>query len=159
MININSNFARLFFIAGLSMTLAACTVNPPVNNTGGGTTTGGTTTGGTTTGGTTTGGTTTGGGSQTGGGTIIETIPGQEGFVVQLTASVDEHKARQLATTFSREGYHVIENKIERNGRILYRVQIGPYASKDDAKAGLVKLKNRYKRNAYVRSAFVNENK
>ena len=148
---INSNFARLFFIAGLSMTLAACTVNPPANNTGSGTTTGGTTTGG---------GTNTGGGTQTGGGTTTNTTnPDHLGFVVQLTASINQSKADQLADTFAAEGYHVIQNHIERNGRTLYRVQIGPYVSKQAARAGLAKIKNRYQRNAYVRSAFVNENK
>ncbi len=161
---INSNFAKLAFIAGLSVTLTACTVNPPSNNnnTGGGsTTTGNTNTGGSGTDGSGgTGGSTTGGGTQTGGGTTTSTTnPDHLGFVVQLTATISQDKANELYNTFSAEGYHVIQNTIERAGRTLYRVQIGPYASKNDAKNGLLKLKRRYKRNPYVRSAFVNENK
>ena len=83
----------------------------------------------------------------------------QKGFVVQLTASISEAKTDKIRDTFTAEGYPIIQNSIHRNGQILYRVQIGPYASKEEAREVLNKMKIRYKRNAYVKSAFINENK
>ncbi|MCK5813581.1 MAG: SPOR domain-containing protein [Cocleimonas sp.] len=83
----------------------------------------------------------------------------QKGFVVQLTASISEAKTNKIKNTFAGEGYSVIQNRIDRNGQILYRVQIGPYISKEEAKSILTKMKTRYKNNIYIKTAFVNENK
>ncbi len=84
---------------------------------------------------------------------------GQKGFVVQLTASISQAKTDKIRDTFVAEGYPVIQNSINRDGQILYRVQIGPYATKEKARAIFAQLKNRYKRNPFVNSAFINENK
>ena len=83
----------------------------------------------------------------------------QRGFVVQLTASVSQAKTDKIRNTFASEGYPVIQNSINRNGQILYRVQIGPYTSKAEAQQVFTKLRNRYRQNPYINSAFINENK
>lgn len=85
--------------------------------------------------------------------------PKKKGFVVQLTASISQQKADTINTTFIAEGYPVIQNNIETNGQVLYRVQIGPYATQGEAKAVLNKMKKRYRRNTYVNSAIIKENK
>ena len=85
--------------------------------------------------------------------------PSQRGFVVQLTASTSQQKAKTVKNTFVAEGYSVIQNNIETNGSILYRVQVGPYTTKSEARTVLNKMKKRYRRNPYVNSAIINENK
>jgi hypothetical protein len=82
----------------------------------------------------------------------------QTGFVVQLIASISEEKATRIKETFATEGYPAIQNSIDRNGQILYRVQIGPYTAKSEARAILNKMRRRYQRNPYVDVAFINEN-
>jgi cell division septation protein DedD len=82
----------------------------------------------------------------------------QKGFVVQLIASISQQKASNIKNTFASEGYPAIQNTIERNGQTLYRVQIGPYATKEEAKTLLNKMRRRYKRNIYVNAAFINQN-
>jgi cell division septation protein DedD len=83
----------------------------------------------------------------------------QKGFVVQLTASISEAKTDKIRDTFNAEGYPIIQNSIHRNGQILYRVQVGPYTKKEEARGVLNKMRIRYKRNVYIKSAFINENK
>ena len=82
----------------------------------------------------------------------------QTGFVVQLIASISQEKATGIKETFAAEGYPAIQNSIDRNGQILYRVQIGPYATKSEARAVLHKMRQRYQRNPYVDVAFINKN-
>jgi septal ring-binding cell division protein DamX len=81
----------------------------------------------------------------------------QTGFVVQLIASISQEKATGIKETFAAEGYPAIQNSIERNGQILYRVQIGPYATKSEARAMLNKMRQRYQHNPYVDVAFINK--
>ncbi len=83
----------------------------------------------------------------------------QKGFVVQLTASISEAKTDRIKNAFVADGYPVIQNSIQRNGQTLYRVQIGPYSTKAEAKRVFYALKNRYRHNPYVKSSFINENK
>ncbi len=178
----NSKLKQLLLLAALSATMAACTPNP-VNNKGGtGSYTGGNTntnTGGNTNSGgsTNTGGTNTDGSNTNNGGASTDdntntdnntgnvtdgyytSSPNQRGFVVQLTASASQQKANMVKNTFVAEGYPVIQNNIETNGRILYRVQVGPYATQGEASAVLNKMRKRYRRNPYVNSAIINENK
>ena len=85
--------------------------------------------------------------------------PSQKGFVIQLIASIDSQKAGSIKDTFSAEGYRVIQNTINSNGRLLHRVQIGPYSTQREARAVFDKMKRRYKRNTYVNAAFINRNK
>ncbi|MCK5918955.1 MAG: SPOR domain-containing protein [Cocleimonas sp.] len=82
-----------------------------------------------------------------------------QGFVVQLIASSSQQKANTVKNTFLTEGYSVIQNNIKTNGRVLYRVQIGPYTTQGEARAVLAKMKTRYRRNAHVNTAIINENK
>lgn len=83
----------------------------------------------------------------------------QAGFVVQLIASISEEKARGIKETFIAEGYSAIQNRIDHNGQILYRVQIGPYTTRNEAIVVLNKMRRRYQRNPYVDVAFINENR
>jgi len=83
----------------------------------------------------------------------------QTGFVVQLIASSSKEKATGIKETFAAEGYPAIQNSIDRNGQILYRVQIGPYATESEANAMLNKMRRRYQRNPYVDVAFINQNR
>jgi hypothetical protein len=85
--------------------------------------------------------------------------PKQRRLEVQLTASISQQKAEAVKNTFVAEGYPVIQNNVETNGQVLYRVQIGPYATQGEAKAVLNKMKKRYRRNTYVNAAIINENK
>ena len=132
-------------------------------NSGGGENTGNTYTGGTNT--NNNGGSSSNGNTNTGNNTgnvtdgYYTSSPSQRGFVVQLTASTSQQKANTVKNTFVAEGYSVIQNNIETNGSILYRVQVGPYTTKSEARTVLNKMKKRYRRNPYVNSAIINENK
>jgi cell division septation protein DedD len=81
----------------------------------------------------------------------------QKEFVVQLIASSSQAKANQIKTTFAREGYATSVNPLVVNGKTLYRVQIGPYATEAEAQAVLTKMKQRYQRNGYVKNAVIKE--
>ncbi len=83
----------------------------------------------------------------------------QKGFVVQLTASISQAKTDRIKNAFVADGYPVIQNSIQRNGQTLYRVQIGPYGTKAEARRVFNALKIRYRHNPYVKSSFINENK
>jgi septal ring-binding cell division protein DamX len=174
-----SKLKQLLFIAILSATMAACSTNPVNNGSGGANNTAGNTTGNTNTGGSSTDNTNTNDGGYTSGNTnngntntsgntdtgnntddgYYASTPNQRGFVVQLTASISQQKANTVKNTFVAEGYPIIQNNIKTNGRILYRVQVGPYATQGEARAVLNKMRKRYKRNPYVNRAIINENK
>ena len=174
-----SNITRVLFVTVLSASMVACSTNPVVDNKGAGTSTisdydNNTNTTNTNTNSTDeytyTGKNTNIDNSYTNETNTTDTTvvidngnytdnSAQKGFVVQLTASISEAKTDKIRDTFSVEGYPIIQNSIHRNGQTLYRVQIGPYTSKEEARGVLNKMRIRYKRNAYIKSAFINENK
>lgn len=81
-----------------------------------------------------------------------------KGFGVQLFASSDEGRANEIKNTFAKEGYNTIVVPLVVDGKTLYKTQVGPFATEAEANAMLVKMKTRYQKNAYVKSAVIKEN-
>lgn len=82
----------------------------------------------------------------------------QKGYVIQLIASSLSGKAESIKSEFASEGYKAFVNDSMIGGRQLYRVQLGPYASKSQAEGELNRMKRRYLSNPHVNAAFVNRN-
>ena len=55
-------------------------------------------------------------------------------------------------------GYNAFVNTVNSNGTTLYRVQVGPYGSKDEAGNVLNQMRTTLAANPYVAQAFVNQN-
>lgn len=92
-------------------------------------------------------------------GTAVSPPAVQKGPVVQLFASSLLEHAEQIKAQFVQDGYPAFTSRVLRNGEALYRVQIGPYASRQGAELVLQNMKQRYHSSAMVKQAFVNENK
>lgn len=78
------------------------------------------------------------------------------GYAIQLLATSSVSRAQSLVNVMKREGYDAYSTKVTQNGKLLYRVRIGKYASKAAASKIHQAMKRRYKKNADVnRSAIV----
>lgn len=60
---------------------------------------------------------------------------------VQVQATSKEKAALQLAQQLRRLGYTPMLSKIHREGRVLYRVRVGPFTSEGDAKAAIARFR------------------
>ncbi|HPE61191.1 MAG: SPOR domain-containing protein, partial [Thiothrix sp.] len=86
------------------------------------------------------------------------TTTGTSGHVVQLLASNSQAKAEAARILMMQAGYNAFVNTVNSNGTTLYRVQVGPYASKDEAGNVLNQMRTTLAANPYVAQAFVNQN-
>lgn len=78
------------------------------------------------------------------------------GYAIQLLATSSASRAQSLVGVMTKEGYDAYSTKVTQNGKLLYRVRIGRYASKAEASKIHQSMKRRYKKNADVnRSAIV----
>ena len=78
------------------------------------------------------------------------------GYAIQLLATSSSSRAQSLVSVMRKEGYSAYSTKVTQNGKLLYRVRIGQYASKAEASKVHLAMKRRYKKNADVnRSAIV----
>lgn len=59
---------------------------------------------------------------------------------VQVQATSKEKAALQLAQQLRRLGYTPMLSKIHREGRVLYRVRVGPFTTEGDAKAAIARF-------------------
>jgi cell division septation protein DedD len=57
-----------------------------------------------------------------------------EGWTVQVNAYPDERSARQLVDRLKSKGYNATVTEARNNGKLWYRVRVGRYASKEEAK-------------------------
>ena len=63
------------------------------------------------------------------------------GFAVQVAALSNREAARQRVTELQRRGYSAFIVEYRADGRVLYRVRVGPQAAREDAAAVARKLK------------------
>jgi len=78
------------------------------------------------------------------------------GYAIQLLATSSISRAKNLVDVMRKEGYSAYFTKVTQNGKLLYRVRIGQYASSAEANKAHQAMKRRYKKNPDVnRSAVV----
>ena len=68
--------------------------------------------------------------------------PAHDGFAVQLAAFADDKGANALAGRLKRAGYAAYTEPLKTSKGTLWRVRVGPYASRDAAVAARDKLKS-----------------
>lgn len=83
-------------------------------------------------------------GSEASAPSVAKAAPAQpvSGFVVQLAAFVDDKGANALANKLKRAGYAAYVEPVTTSRGTLWRVRVGGYASRPDADAARVKLKD-----------------
>lgn len=67
-------------------------------------------------------------------------------FTIQLDAAMDQKSADQMVGRLQRLGYQPHLVSVSLNGQPWYKVEIGPYASKDEAAAADAELRLKYNR-------------
>ena len=89
--------------------------------------------------------------------TTASTGSATTGYAIQLMASADKAKAEVVAKPLMAEGYKVAVAEVKVDGKVIYRVRIGGYATKEEAVAAQAKLKARYTQNPDVQNSFVTQ--
>ncbi len=64
-----------------------------------------------------------------------KSVTKSKGWSVQVQATTQQAAAEQTAKRLQRKGYTPSISKIVRQGKVLYRVRVGPFARESDAKA------------------------
>lgn len=83
---------------------------------------------------------------------------GRNKYVVQLLATSNSTKAKNLRNTMKSEGYPAYISTVKSSGKTLYRVRVGGYAGKSVAMKKQGSMKRRYQKNKYVQSSIVVRN-
>lgn len=82
------------------------------------------------------------------------TTPGDEwadaGWTVQVNATTSEAQAQELTRTLRAKGYDAYTIQVPMRGQVWYRVRVGRFAGKEQAKAMEERLKRDGMENAYV---------
>lgn len=79
----------------------------------------------------------------------------QQRYVVQLIATANQSKAKNIRNTFVDRGYNTFISPLMVNGQQLHRVQIGYYTNKEEADATLNQLRRQNPGDIYVADAIV----
>ena len=77
------------------------------------------------------------------------------GFAIQFMASADKAKAEAVAKPLAAESYKVAVAEAKVDGKAIYRVRLGGFASKEEAVAAQAKMKARYTQNPDVQNSIV----
>ncbi|CAA6814957.1 MAG: Unknown protein [uncultured Thiotrichaceae bacterium] len=83
---------------------------------------------------------------------------GRNKYVVQLLATSNSTKAKNLRNTMKSEGYPAFISTVQSSGKTLYRVRVGGYAGRSVAMKKQSSMKRRYLKNKYVQSSIVVRN-
>ena len=80
---------------------------------------------------------------------------GYSGYGVQVMATGELDQAKSVMNDFAKDGYSAFVLASKNKGRTLYKVRLGPYEYKPEAKAIKDKVKQRYPRSPYIKTSFV----
>jgi len=78
-----------------------------------------------------------------------------EKYTIQLLATSSRSRANKLAETMTSEGYVSFITQTTSNNKILYRVRVGGYKSRDAALKAQQGMKRRYQKNFNVQNSLV----
>ena len=76
-------------------------------------------------------------------------------YTIQLIATSSSSRANNLKNVMKKEGYKSFVSKTTSNGKVLFRVRLGNYSSRQAAITAQSKMKSRYQKNQYVKSSLV----
>lgn len=71
-------------------------------------------------------------------------------LVIQVFSSADEGQARSLVDRLVAGGYPAFLSPDEINGRLMYRVRVGPYASQGEAEAVADRVRQAYRVDTWI---------
>lgn len=83
---------------------------------------------------------------------------GAKGYAIQVLAASSRKKAETVQKDIARDGYPAFVVRANVNGKTVYRVRVGTYPAKGDARAVQTTMKARYSQNQYVQNSFVTKN-
>jgi cell division septation protein DedD len=72
---------------------------------------------------------------------VKKSAPKSKGWSVQVQATTRQAAAEQTAKRLRRKGYTPSISKIIRQGKVLYRVRVGPFGRESDAKAAVSRFR------------------
>jgi len=70
--------------------------------------------------------------------------------VIQVFSSADRSQAETIRAKLAGGGYQAFLSPIERGGRTMYRVRVGPFASKSEAQKAADKMRSAYRLDTWV---------
>lgn len=76
--------------------------------------------------------------------------PTGEALVVQLISTADEGTARRILEQVRGGGYPVVMTSGDVSGRQMYRVRVGPYASREEAEQVADRIRRAYKLDTWI---------
>jgi cell division septation protein DedD len=76
-------------------------------------------------------------------------------YSIQLLATSSSSRANKLKSVMGEEGYSTKVSKTNSSGKVLFRVRIGDYTTKQAAVSAQRTMQRRYKRNQYVNDSIV----
>jgi len=76
-------------------------------------------------------------------------------YAIQLLATSSSSRANKLKNVMGEEGYPTRVSKTNGDGKVLFRVRIGNYSSREGAVSAQRTMQRRYKRNQYVNDSII----
>ncbi|MCK5895153.1 MAG: SPOR domain-containing protein [Cocleimonas sp.] len=76
-------------------------------------------------------------------------------FAIQLLATSSSSRANNLKKVMNTEGYPTKVSKTSKNGKVLFRVRIGDYLTRQAAVSAQRKMQRRYRRNQHINSSLI----
>jgi cell division septation protein DedD len=76
-------------------------------------------------------------------------------YAIQLLATSSSSRANKLKSVMGDEGYPTRVSKTNGNGKVLFRVRIGNYTTRQGAVSAQRTMQRRYKRNQYVNDSII----
>jgi cell division septation protein DedD len=76
-------------------------------------------------------------------------------FSIQLLATSSSSRAKNLKDVMHEEGYSSYIKKASKNGKVLFRVRIGNYSTRQVAVSAQRKMQRRYRRNQHVNESII----
>jgi DedD protein len=88
--------------------------------------------------------------SETAAPTPTPAVAAKGSVVIQVFSSADKAQADRIRTQLAGGGYKAFLSPVEKAGRTMYRVRIGPFGSRDDAQKTAEKVRKGYKLDTWV---------
>ena len=85
----------------------------------------------------------------------VTTTQSSTGYFIQVITTSDKNKANTLKNSFAKDGFDTIVTSVRSNGKFLYRVNFGPFASQSLAAQAQATLKGIFAGNANVQESIL----
>jgi cell division septation protein DedD len=82
--------------------------------------------------------------------TAAAAVPGKGAYVIQVFSSADKAQAERIRDRLTGGGQKAFLSPIDRGGRTMYRVRVGPFKSHDEAQKVADKVRKGYRLDTWV---------